>query len=82
MEKWTGSLNRMLAPKHVGGVGVATRGKRCSRWKSCLDPTGGEDANAVAALVVDLAEAFETVQLIVVWQWTMHVVEFHTKGRS
>ena len=34
-----------------------------------LDPEGGENVNTAATLVVDLVEAFEKVQLIVVWNW-------------
>ena len=30
---------------------------------------GGENTEAAATLAVDLAQAFEKVQLIVVWQW-------------
>ena len=32
-----------------------------------LDPEGGQNVNTSATLVVDLVEAFEKVQLVVVW---------------
>ena len=61
-------VGRVAGSKHVGVVEVAA-------WDALLetessDPQGGENANA-AALGVELAKAFEKVQLTVVSQWTM-----------
>ena len=51
--------------KYLGGAEVAASGALLEL--ESLDPEGGENVNTSATSVVDLVEAFEKVQLIVVW---------------
>ena len=59
----TGSLNGLFAPNMSAWDPLPERGS--------MDSRGGEDAHAAAILVVDLAKAFQKVQLMAVWQWVL-----------
>ena len=55
-------------------------GRRCWNWKQWTLRAGRrQNGKAATALVVDLAKAFEKVQLGAVWKWAMYF-DFH-KGR-
>ena len=61
----TGSFDWDACSKYVGGAEVAAW--RALLAMEILDLEGGENANAAATFFVDLVEAFEKVQLNVVW---------------
>ena len=56
--------------KHFGGAETSAW-EALSEIENC-DRKAGEEAQGAVTLVVDLVMAFEKVQLVVAWHWTVY----------